>query len=393
MTPPDWQPARDVVDKLEAIMARTPCWTLTGANRAEAMPLLEEANVVMFIGFQQELEAMFDLEVGAISDLGRPATFKQCRLDDPLAPKCEWKQSGLRTVTWMRDRLYELSRYFEGVIMGERSPLAVIEKVKRWRAKETTPPLHRLPGESGNKWHDWHQRLLWQAITVLSHTIKWRKVARTPLLEHLRAHEGRNNKVDWADMLFEAVAGTSRGAYQVLKGKKRGPLASANAEGRKVFALPQLLKEEKETWSHLWEATEAPTTTPELREEYLPLEEPRTGEDVRASSASFKQHTAVVDGMHPKYLSWMTQEANDVAARSMNDCEACGDDPEVARSLLIPLLSKDPLPGVRPIGVFRGFHRVHSQARRRVWHRWEEANATAKEFNLKGRRAVTDGPW
>ncbi|MDA8582936.1 hypothetical protein N9L68_01860 [bacterium] len=28
-----------------------------------------------------------------------------------------------------------------------------------------------------------------------------------------------------------------------------------------------------------------------------------------------------------------------------------------------------------------------------MWQIWEEANAKAKEFNLKGRRAVTDGPW
>ncbi|MDA8582938.1 hypothetical protein N9L68_01870 [bacterium] len=106
---------------------------------------------MMFIGFQQELEALFDLVGGEIYDMGRPATFKQCRLDELMAQKCEWKQSGLKAVTWMRDRLYEMSRYFEGVILGERSPLAVIDKLKRWRAKEATPPLQRLPGEAGHK--------------------------------------------------------------------------------------------------------------------------------------------------------------------------------------------------------------------------------------------------
>ncbi|MDA8582937.1 hypothetical protein N9L68_01865 [bacterium] len=201
-----------------------------------------------------------------------------------------------------------------------------------------------------------HQGLLWQAIAVLTHTLRSqidlfiainRRIgALAPLVEHLRAHEGRKKKVDWADIFFEAVGGSARGAYHIRKGKKRGPLASANAQGRRVFSVPQLLKEEKDTWARVWEATESSTTTPELQEEYLPLEGPLTGEDVRASSASFTQTTAVVDGMHPKFLSWMTKEATDVAARSMN---ACGDYPEVARSLLIPLLSKCPSPGVRPI--------------------------------------------
>ena len=120
----------------------------------------------------------------------------------------------------------------------------------------------------------------------------------------------------------------------------------------------------------LW--CEAPEPArPELEDEDYELEEALTGEDIRRTSASFKKRTSVVDGVHPKQISWMSEEAWEASARFMSLVEAAGDYPQKARSFQVPLLSKDPSPGVRPIGVFRGLLRVHGRARRSVWRKWE----------------------
>ena len=82
-----------------------------------------------------------------------------------------------------------------------------------------------------------------------------------------------------------------------------------------------------------------------------------TGDDLKRAAKAFGQRTCCPDGMHPRHIALISDEAREALADILNAVEAHGQFPTEAQSLIVALFDK-PAGGTRPIGWYRAIFRV-----------------------------------
>ncbi len=109
---------------------------------------------------------------------------------------------------------------------------------------------------------------------------------------------------------------------------------------------------------------------------------------LRQAAASIKAHTAIgADCIHPRWLSWLSDECLTALIGLFELIERWGRIPNALRLVLLAFLPK-PEGGLRPIGILPTVIRIWAKARSRQALAWEEANRRSFFWGVKGKSSV-----
>ena len=147
----------------------------------------------------------------------------------------------------------------------------------------------------------------------------------------------------------------------------------------------------------LWNATDCSTyedecsnhTREDLGHDTL---EGLSGAGLRSAARSFSPSTsATYDGIHPRQLDCLSDEALDTLAVFLNLVEDLGAWPPGIAAVISTLIPK-PKGGTRPIGMFPGIYRCWARARGSYASNWEREHDRAY-FAAKGGNSALDTVW
>ena len=104
-------------------------------------------------------------------------------------------------------------------------------------------------------------------------------------------------------------------------------------------------------WSNYWGTESSDTCTLVWEAEALPRG--LSWQELRDTAKSFPAHTSARDGLHPRAIGLLSQEALEGLALVFKGVEVVGDFPASLKQVLIRLIPKPASTDTRPFSLFR----------------------------------------
>jgi len=123
----------------------------------------------------------------------------------------------------------------------------------------------------------------------------------------------------------------------------------------------------------------------------LPPLEPK---EIWAAARTFQGKTSARDGMHPRSLAFVSNDAAKALSSILQAVEYYGNFPPLLRQVLVRLIPKPGTADTRPIGLFRGIYRVWCKDRCAIIKSWVADRPQDSEVvNMLPGRQTLDAVW
>ncbi len=116
---------------------------------------------------------------------------------------------------------------------------------------------------------------------------------------------------------------------------------------------------------------------------------PVTAKDIRGAALKLRTGTSDIEGMGPRHIALLSEDALEVLAGMMWISEFGRCYPRIMEQVVVKLLAKKD-GGSRPIMLFRSVFRVNCKARKGMVTKWEIEVASGKAFNNAPGRRIGD---
>ena len=230
------------------------------------------------------------------------------------------------------------------------------------------PSKKAAAGSAGYKDPLWHMvrayRRFWRRLTpalvdcvdIDSQITEIEGVAR-----QLEANYKHNASRRWRDWISSSLQDGGQKVYRWIK--KVETLGQGDQVESPSVQLERITKEWRSIWAHSTVAAQFSADA-----EAWP-DEPIDQTLIARACKTFPRHTAVgVDGVRPRHILLLPEQAREILAVILNFAEAAGLPPVMGANVVF--LPK-PTGGERPIGILPTIYRVWCRCRRPLAHAWE----------------------
>jgi hypothetical protein len=197
------------------------------------------------------------------------------------------------------------------------------------------------------------------------------------LLDQIAAQEGadRERRLAKARQRRELLATTlSRDSFRRLRDPEPPDFGGAvHEDGSTHFSPDAILRQQKEIWSKWWGDAGTHHAHRDILPEILKLApqvlvEPISPQVLRQVASTFATGTCSTDGLHPRHLVVLSDQAIAMLSRMFHIFDIAGWPPS-EQQLLVKLIPKKDA-GLRPIALFRTAYRVYAKARMWQFRSW-----------------------